>query len=86
MTERLCHRSNENITRHGVPSPELINFYRRWGEGGIGVIVQGNTMIQYCAVEALGSPILCDDHDGRMQKYRSWPGWRRHMGVCSLRS
>lgn len=65
MTERLCHWSNEDITRRGVPSPELVKLYRRWGEDGIGVIVQGNTMVQYDAVEALGNPILCDDHDGQ---------------------
>jgi hypothetical protein len=28
MTERLCHWSNEDITRCGVPSPKLINLYR----------------------------------------------------------
>lgn len=70
MTERLCHWSNEDITRRGVPSPELIHLYRRWDEGGIGIIVQGNTMVQYDAVEALGNPILCDDHDGRVERYR----------------
>jgi hypothetical protein len=70
MTKRLCHWSNENIRRRGVPSPDLINLYRRRGEGGIGVIVQGNAMVQYDAVEALGNPILCDDHDGRVEKYK----------------
>lgn len=34
------------------------------------MIVQGNTMVPYDAVEALGNPILCDGHDGRVQKYR----------------
>lgn len=47
------------ISRAGVPSPELINLYRQWGEGGIGVIVQGNTMVQYDAVEALGHTLWC---------------------------
>lgn len=53
-----------------MPSREFLRLYERWGEGGIGVIVQGNTMVQYDAVEALGNPILCDDHDGRVEKYR----------------
>lgn len=26
-------------------------------------------MIRYDAVEAFGNPILCDDHDGRVEKY-----------------
>ena len=80
MTERLCHWSNEDITRRGVPSPELINLYRRWGEGGIGIIVQGNTMVQYDAVEALGNPILCDDHDGRVEKYKELVGVAKAHG------
>lgn len=54
----------------GVPSPEYLNLYRRWGEGDIGIIVSGNTMIRYDAVEAFGNPILQDDHDGRVAKFK----------------
>lgn len=57
-------------TQRGMPTPEFQHLYERWGEGGIGVIVQGNTMVAYDAVEALGNPILVDDHDGRVDKYR----------------
>lgn len=34
------------------------------------MIVSGNTMVRYDAVEAFGNPILVDDHDGRVAKYR----------------
>lgn len=54
----------------GVPSPEYIHLYRRWGEGDIGIIVSGNTMLRYDAVEAYGNPILVDDHDGRVAKFK----------------
>ena len=27
-------------------------------------------MVKYDAVEALGNPILCDNHDGRIEKYK----------------
>jgi 2,4-dienoyl-CoA reductase-like NADH-dependent reductase (Old Yellow Enzyme family) len=47
-----------------------VHLYRRWGEGDIGVIVSGNTMVRYDAVEAYGNPILVDDHDGRVAKYK----------------
>ncbi|KAI1614248.1 hypothetical protein EDD37DRAFT_128270 [Exophiala viscosa] len=72
MTERLCHwnKEGEDISARGVPSPEYINLYKRWGEGEIGVIVSGNTMVRYDAVEAFGNPILVDDHDGRVAKFR----------------
>lgn len=72
MTERLCHwnAEGEDISARGVPSKELIHLYQRWGEGEIGIIVQGNTMVRYDAVEAYGNPILCDNHDRRLDQYR----------------
>ncbi|KAK7885706.1 hypothetical protein LTR67_010057 [Exophiala xenobiotica] len=72
MTERLCYwnKEGEDISARGVPSPEYVNLYRRWGEGEIGIIVSGNTMVHYDAVEAYGNPILVDDHDGRVAKYK----------------
>ena len=72
MTERLCSwnaPSEPDITTRGVPTPAYTHLYERWGEGGIGIIVSGNTMVKYDAVEAFGNPILCDDHDGRVGKY-----------------
>lgn len=53
-----------------MPTEEFTRLYQRWGEGEIGVMVQGNTMIRYDAVEAFGNPILQDNHDGRVEKYR----------------
>lgn len=65
-------RISTNIlqTARGVPSPELIHAYKRWGEGGIGTIVTGNMMVAYDAVEGYGNTIFCDNHDGRLEKYR----------------
>ena len=59
MTERLCHwnKDGEDISARGFPSDEYQLLYRRWGEGEIGVIVAGNLMLKYDAVEAFGA---CD--------------------------
>ncbi|KAJ5624058.1 hypothetical protein N7510_000367, partial [Penicillium lagena] len=72
MTERLCSWSKglDDITARGVPSKELINLYARWGEGDIGIIVGGNLMVRYDAVEAFGNPILCDNHDNRIEQFK----------------
>jgi 2,4-dienoyl-CoA reductase-like NADH-dependent reductase (Old Yellow Enzyme family) len=73
MTERLCHwptTDNPDITARGFPSEAYTHLYQRWGEGSIGVIVAGNMMIRYDAVEAFGNPILCDDHDNRVASFR----------------
>jgi 2,4-dienoyl-CoA reductase-like NADH-dependent reductase (Old Yellow Enzyme family) len=71
MTERLCHwnAENEPISARGYPSEEYKLLYQRWGEGQIGIIVSGNTMVAYDAVEAFGNPILVDNHDGRIAAY-----------------
>jgi len=58
MTERLSSWSPTEPQKRGIPSPELINTYRRWGEGEIGVILTGNVMIEYDQLEAAGNPIV----------------------------
>ncbi|KAI5361981.1 putative NADH:flavin oxidoreductase/NADH oxidase, aldolase-type TIM barrel [Septoria linicola] len=76
MTQRLCHwnKPDEPISKRGYPSPEYEHLYRRWGEGEIGMIVAGNLMLKYDAVEAFGNPILQHDHDGRVEAFRKHPG------------
>ncbi|KAF1355902.1 FMN-linked oxidoreductase [Lizonia empirigonia] len=58
MTERMSSWDPENLEARGVPSKNLINLYRRWGEGGIGLILCGNIMIEYDHLEAAGNPII----------------------------
>ena len=42
----------------GIPSKELINVYRRWGEGDLGTILTGNLMIDLDQLEAEGNMIV----------------------------
>ena len=60
MTERLCHwnKDDEPINKRGFPSDEYINLYKQWGQGDIGIIVAGNIMIRYDALEACKSPSI----------------------------
>ncbi|KAF1983190.1 FMN-linked oxidoreductase [Aulographum hederae CBS 113979] len=58
MSERLATWSPTDKTARGVPTPELINLYKRWGEGETGVILTGNTMIEYDELEAPGTIII----------------------------
>lgn len=46
MTERLSSWDPKNFEARGVPSKNLINVYRRWGEGEFGIILTGNIMIE----------------------------------------
>lgn len=58
MTERLSSWDPKNYEARGIPSSNLINVYKRWGEGGIGLILTGNIMIEYDQLEAAGNPIV----------------------------
>lgn len=58
MTERLSSWDPQNLEARGVPSKNLVNVYRRWGEGQFGVILSGNIMIEYDHLEAAGNPII----------------------------
>ena len=64
-----------------------MHLYKRWGEGEIGIIVAGNTMVKYDAVEAWGNPIICDNHDGRIEEFRKVADAAKKHGslfICQL--
>lgn len=58
MTERLSSWDPKDFKKRGIPSKNLINVYKRWGEGGFGQILTGNLMIEYDQLEAMGNPII----------------------------
>ncbi|KAI0476592.1 hypothetical protein GGR56DRAFT_643464 [Xylariaceae sp. FL0804] len=61
MTERQSSWDPKDLPKRGVPSKNLVNVYKRWGEGGFGVILTGNVMIEYDQLEAAGNPIIPRD-------------------------
>ena len=58
MTERISSWDPNNLEARGIPSSNLINVYKRWGEGQLGTILTGNIMIAYDQLEAAGNPII----------------------------
>ena len=58
MSELLATWSPTDFSKRGIPTKELINVYRRWGEGGTGVLLSGNIMIAYDQLEAAGNTII----------------------------
>ncbi|KAI8955370.1 NADH:flavin oxidoreductase/NADH oxidase [Xylaria longipes] len=73
MTERLSSWDPKDLPKRGIPSKELINVYRRWGEGRIGLILTGNVMLYYDQLEAPGNPIIPKDaplSDERFERFR----------------
>jgi len=58
MTERISSWDAKDLKSRGIPSKNLINVYKRWGEGGFGQILTGNVMVEYDQLEAAGNPII----------------------------
>lgn len=54
---------------HG-PRPELITLYRRWAEGGSGLLVTGNVMIDRRFLGEPGNVVLEDDR--HLKAFTSW--------------
>ncbi|MDE2419191.1 MAG: NADH:flavin oxidoreductase/NADH oxidase family protein [Burkholderiales bacterium] len=48
-------------TRDGVPTPELNHLYKAWAEGGVGLCVTGNVMIDLKARGEPGNVVIEDD-------------------------
>ena len=57
-SEQLSSWDPKNFEARGIPSKNLINVYKRWGEGQLGTILTGNIMIYYDQLEAKGNPII----------------------------
>ena len=58
MTERLSSWDPSDFSKRGIPSENLINVYKRWGEGQLGTILTGNIMIEFDQLEAAGNAIV----------------------------
>ena len=74
MTERLSSWDPADPERRGVPSADLINVYRRWGDGGYGLILTGNVMIATDQLEAAGNAIIPRDapfEGSRFERFRA---------------
>lgn len=61
MAELLSSWSPTDIPSRGVPSANLVNVYRRWGQGGIGLLVTGNIMVDYVHFESKGNSVIAKD-------------------------
>ncbi|KPI37029.1 NADH oxidase [Cyphellophora attinorum] len=72
MTERLSSWDPKNFSARGVPSKELLNVYKRWGEGGYGQILTGNLMIAYDHLEAAGNPIIAPDNGFEGERFEAF--------------
>lgn len=72
MTERISSWDPKNFEARGIPSKNLINVYKRWGEGGMGVVLSGNLMVEYDHLEAAGNPIIPRDSQFQGERFEAF--------------
>ena len=56
--------------RDGAPNDLLVELYRRWAEGGIGLCITGNVMIDRGAIGEPGNVVIEDDR--HLEALRRW--------------
>jgi 2,4-dienoyl-CoA reductase-like NADH-dependent reductase (Old Yellow Enzyme family) len=58
MTERLSTWDEEDLSKRGRPTDELVRLYETWAKGNLGVIVTGNVMVDAGHLEAKNNAII----------------------------
>ncbi|KAH7462843.1 NADH-dependent flavin oxidoreductase [Fusarium oxysporum f. sp. matthiolae] len=61
MTERLASWDPKDLSQRGIPTEDLINTYKWFGKGGIGMLLTGNLMVDPVNIEAAGNLIIPRD-------------------------
>lgn len=64
MTERLARPS-------GAPSPQLLELFRRFAQGGAGMLLTGNVVVDGHHLEAFGN-VTFDRAESDVELWRSW--------------
>lgn len=62
-----------------APSAELIEVYRTWADGGAGLIVTGNVMVDARALTGPGGVVL--ENDLHLGRFRTWAATARSGGA-----
>ncbi|QUY50629.1 NADH:flavin oxidoreductase/NADH oxidase family protein [Serratia plymuthica] len=70
----------ENLADAGqLPGPALHRLYRNWAQGGVGLIITGNVMIDGRAMTGAGSVAL--EADTPLEPFKAWAKAARHNGT-----
>ncbi len=71
---------SENLSpKHHGPTPKLIHAYRRWVEGGAGLLITGNVMVDARAIGEPGNVIVEDKKD--FKRLQEWASVTQGTGV-----
>ena len=61
----------ENMSDEGqIPGPDMLRLYQRWAEGGTGLLITGNVMVDARAMTGPGGIVLAKDSD--IAPFQAW--------------
>ncbi|KAL9129239.1 MAG: hypothetical protein Q9217_002251 [Psora testacea] len=72
MTERLSSWDPKDLSARGIPSKNMINLYKRWGEGQLGILVTGNIFIEFDQLEAAGNAIIPCTEEPKGERFEAF--------------
>jgi 2,4-dienoyl-CoA reductase-like NADH-dependent reductase (Old Yellow Enzyme family) len=72
----------EDLAVRGVPGRELVRLYERWAQGGPGLLITGNVMIDRRAPTGPGAVVLEDDT--HLTAFRTWAEAAKSSGSTVL--
>lgn len=64
---------------NNAPSEALYKLYRAWGEGGLGLIITGNVMVDYRGMTSPGGVVLEDASE--LEKFKHWAQQAKCQGA-----
>ena len=81
IPNRLCKAAmEENMgDKEHSPSDELLRLYQTWADGGVGLILSGNVMIDRRALTGPGGVVL--ENDRQLARFRQWASAGRSRGA-----
>ncbi|MEL7939013.1 NADH:flavin oxidoreductase/NADH oxidase family protein [Pseudomonas delhiensis] len=81
VPNRLCKAAmEENMgDKEHSPSDELLRLYQTWADGGVGLILSGNVMIDRRALTGPGGVVL--ENDRQLARFRQWASAGRSRGA-----
>lgn len=63
-----------------APSDELVHLYQRWADGGVGLMITGNVMVDRRAMTGPGGVVL--ESDRYKDKFEAWASAARSRGAA----
>lgn len=65
-----------------APSAALLKLYQQWADGGAGLIITGNVMVDGRAMTGPGGVVLEDDH--HLDRFSAWAETARSRGGADV--